>query len=561
MKIWASLKPIFLFFLTEQRNVLLAGAACAAATVLAGLALLGLSGWFITATAIAGLSIVAALAFDVFMPAAGIRLLALSRTAARYGERLVTHEATFRVLAAMRQKLFLGWAAPDAARQLSKRPSKLLFRLTGDIDALDSLYLRILVPLAAALCAALVSGVVLGLMNPLFGLSIGLLIILAGLGIPVVAANAARKPARRRAAALEALRSRTIDLAAGQADLLMVGRLDAQREKLALADTRLAQADDALNRIEARVTFGFGVASAIVLSGALIGVAMLAEAGTIGAPVAALGLLVALTALEPFAALRRGAVELGRTVLAANRLSPRLVSTSKKPARPLPFNNAVELSAVDMRYADHAHAALHAVTLSIAEGEHVALVGSSGSGKSTLLGLISGELTAESGSLRALDATLLTQRTELFRDSVRENLRLADASASDDALWSALADAGLANDVRNMPKGLDTLLGEGGTGLSSGQARRLALARLLLKNSPVWLLDEPTEGVDGRTADDVLARLSRNAAGRTIVIATHVEREAAICDRVVVLDRGRIVETAIKGSAEFGKILARLRQR
>ena len=157
---------------TAPRRWWLGGAVMASLTVLMGMALLGLSGWFIAATALAGLVPATALVFDVFMPSAGIRLLAMGRTASRYGERVVTHEATLAVLAALREKLFVGWAQPDAARLLQLRPARLLQRLTSDVDALDSLYLRMIVPAVAACGAALLAGVVLGALHWWLGLAV-----------------------------------------------------------------------------------------------------------------------------------------------------------------------------------------------------------------------------------------------------------------------------------------------------------------------------------------------------------------------------------------------------
>ena len=149
--VWRDMQPVLQLFLTSRPRLLLLGAALAVLTVLLGMGLLGLSGWFITSTALAGLHAATAIVFDVFMPSAGIRLLAMGRTLSRYGERLVTHDATLAVLADLREQLFRGWARPEAARQLLLRPARLLFRLTADIDALESVYLRLLVPLAAAL--------------------------------------------------------------------------------------------------------------------------------------------------------------------------------------------------------------------------------------------------------------------------------------------------------------------------------------------------------------------------------------------------------------------------
>jgi len=556
----ADLKPILRLFLAERRRALLLGAALSAATVTAGIALLGLSGWFITATSLAGLSAAVAITFDVFAPSAGIRLLAIVRTVARYGERLATHDATLGVLAALRERLFRGFAEPSAARALAHRPARLLFRLTADIDALDSLYLRILVPAAVAIGAALAASLVLGLIHPLFGLCFGLFLAGAGLGLPLIAGRAARKHARQRAHGIEALRSRTIDLVAGQTDLLMAGRLAAQSKAIAAADRYAARADDRLNRVETRLTFGFGLVSTVLLTASLLAVAVLAETKVITAPVAALGLLVAFAAVEPFAALRRGALELGRTLLAARRIAPRLaaVAAQEPLAAALP-GYAFSLAKVSAFHENSNVLALQGIELALQQGERLAVIGSSGAGKSSLLALLSGELPARTGSVAVAGATLLTQRTELFEDSLRGNLLLANPDAGEIDCLEALAAAGLLSDVEAMPRGIDTPLGEGGLGLSGGQSRRLALARLFLRDTPLWLLDEPTEGLDGVTARDVLSRLSAMAAGRSLVIATHIRREATIADRIVVIDGGRITEISRRGEAAFEKALDRLR--
>ncbi|NKJ74409.1 ATP-binding cassette domain-containing protein [Rhizobium leguminosarum bv. viciae] len=556
----ADLKPILRLFLAERQRALLLGAALSAATVTAGIALLGLSGWFITATSLAGLSAAAAITFDVFAPSAGIRLLAIVRTAARYGERLATHDATLSVLAALRERLFRGFAEPGAARTLLHRPAKLLFRLTADIDALDSLYLRILVPAAVAIGAALAASVVLGLMHPLFGLCFGLFLAGAGLALPLIAGRAARKHARRRAHGIEALRSRTIDLVAGQTDLLMAGRLAAQTGIIAAADAYSARADDRLNRVETGLTFGLGLVSILLLTASLLAVAALAETKVITAPVAALGLLVAFAAVEPFTALRRGALELGRTLLAARRIAPRLaVAAAPEPlAVPLP-GCAFSLAKVSAFHENSIVPALEDIELTLQQGERLAVIGSSGAGKSSLLALLSGELPARMGSVAAMTATLLTQRTELFEDSLRGNLLLANPDANEARFLEVLAAAGLLADIEAIPRGIDTRLGEGGLGLSGGQSRRLALARLFLRDTPLWLLDEPTEGLDGAIARDVLCRLSAMAAGRSLVIATHIRREAAIADRIAVIEGGRITEVSRRGEAAFEKALDRLR--
>jgi ATP-binding cassette, subfamily C, bacterial CydC len=560
MTLWNVLRPVIELYLSERRKMLLAGGLLAAVTVLAAIALLGVSGWFIAATAIAGASATTAVVFDVFAPGAAIRFLSLARTAARYGERVTTHEATLGVLAGLRERLFRNASQSDTANKLSLQPSRTLFRLTADIDALDSLYLRILVPAAVAICTALVVAVIFGLMHPWLGLGVAVWLLATGFGIPLFAAHGSRQSARRRAHGLETLRSRTIDVVAGQTDLVMAGQLQVYKEAAAAADARLANADDTLNMIETRVIAGFGIASAILLGAVFYAVAHLSSSGAISGPVAVLGMLVALAALEPFAALRRGAIELGRTVFAARRLRQNLVSPSPALSRKMPTGNwAAELQDASVNYGASPLVSLQNVSLAFKRGERVAVLGPSGSGKSTLLALLAGEIEAEQGIVKCLPATLLTQRTELFQDSLRDNLLLAAPETSDHRLLEVLAVAGLAEFVKALPQGLDTRLGEGGMGLSGGQARRLALARLLLRNTPVWLLDEPSEGIDGETARDVLKHIASQMQQRTVIIATHIRREAILADRLLVLEHGRIKAAVHKSQPEYQTILEGLR--
>ncbi|RZI77184.1 MAG: ATP-binding cassette domain-containing protein [Variovorax sp.] len=557
---WRELRPVLRPFLAAQPRALLWGALLAALTVLMGMALLGLSGWFITATALAGLHLATAFMFDVFAPSAGIRLLAVGRTVSRYFERVVTHDATFGVLAALRVCLFRGWAQVEAARALRAQPAKLLFRLTSDIDALESLYLRLLVPAMAALGAALLAGSILGFMHTGAGVALAVWLVASGWGMAAWVARRARRPAVLRAHAMEALRARAVDLVAGQTDLVMAGRLDAQREALASADLRLARADLALNRLETAAGVGYGVAGTLTLVAVLLLVGVLAGEGIIGAPAAALALLVALTAVEPFAALRRGALDAGRTWLAVRRLGPRMAVKDEDAAtRDIDATFALRLTDVTAAHRGSGTRVLARISLRLAVGERVAVIGPSGAGKSTLLAVASGELMPLAGTADRQPACLLTQRTELFQDTLRDNLRLADASADDARLWAVLQQAGLADEVRAMASGLDTRLGEGGLGLSGGQSRRLALARLFLRDTPFWVLDEPTEALDTATARDVLVRLRAQAGGRSLLVATHLRREAELADRLICLGDGRIVADLRRGTDAFDAALRALR--
>jgi len=557
------LRAVLALHAAERPGLSALGAGLGALTVLMGMGLLGLSGWFIAATALAGLQVATALSFDVFMPGAAIRILAIGRTASRYGERLLTHDAALGVSAALRERLFVAWARPQAARRLLARPARLLYRLTGDIDALESLYLRVAVPAAGTVAAALLAGVVMAWVDMLFALALFALLLAGGWGIAVATGWRARRGSMQRGLALERLRAATVDLQAGQAELLMAGHLRSQCERVAQADQRLAQAEWQLHRMEAGAGLAYGVLSAVVLVAVLLAAGWLVDANRIGAPGAALLVLLALGATEPFAALRRGAIELGRSLLAVRRIAPQLQAgdaLSEEGADPAPRDpRAVSIHGLSLAHAGSPLAALVDIDLNIGAGERVALVGRSGAGKSSLLGAIAGELAPSAGHVQAWPASWMTQRTDLFQDSLRDNLRLAAPGADDARLWCALEAAGLARDVQDMPLGLDTRLGEGGLGLSGGQSRRLALARLLLRDSPLWLLDEPTEAMDTRAAQDVLRRLRDLSHGRSLVIATHLRREAALADRLLVVRDGRLEEQAVRGTPAYESVLASLR--
>ncbi|RMX08874.1 ATP-binding cassette domain-containing protein [Corticibacter populi] len=541
------------------------GMLLAACTTLTGAALLGLSGWFITATAIAGLSSAAALAFNVFTPSAGIRLLALGRTASRYGERLVTHAATLAALVDVRERLFRAFARPLAARPWQLRPARLLFRLTRDLDAAESLYLRLLVPLCAALAMTLGMAGWLAWLSPWLGLAALLWLLATGLGISGWLLRSSARLSAEQMRLTEQLRTRMSDLCAGQTDLLMAGQYEARRQQLLAAERRLARLDDRLQQRDAMAGWTWQALHSATLAAALLAGSWLVWQGRIGAASAALLALMVLAATEAFAALRRGAQDWGRALLSARRLQAPLQAggtAGGPPSLPAPpAGMALQMRDARALLRPEAGGRFSAgVTLQIAEGERVALVGPSGCGKSTLLALACGERRPAQGHIAALPACWLTQRTELFQDSLRGNLNLQERPLDDAQLMQGLRDAGLAELVAERQGGLDCLLGEGGLGLSGGQARRLALARLLLSQQRFWLLDEPTEGIDAEVAHDVLQRLAAHIGTRTVLMATHLRREARLASRLIELaPGGRILADVRHGDAAYDDLLRRLR--
>jgi ATP-binding cassette, subfamily C, bacterial CydC len=543
-------------FWRAERGWFVVGIAASTATILAGIALLGLAGWFITAAALAGVA-GAGLSFDFFRPSAGIRFLAIARTGSRYAERLVTHDASLRFLAVLRVDLFRGIAALKASSLARWRGAEMLQRLTSDVDALDNLYLRLILPIAVLGLVATV--LVLALLQIGWGVATVIAALLVGGVATAVGIGAwTRKDARRQAVAVEALRVRCVDLVRAQIDLAVAGRQTAQRRSALQAAWRMAEA---ARRLDAADLVSGAVLS-LLSSSALLGVFLLAageyRAGRIDGPMLVLAMLVSLAAVEAVTPLRRGALEFGRTLLAARRLAPLLgpqstggwvVAPEGTRSRPMQAP-ALALHDVEFRYRADRAPVLASLSLTIEPGERIAVMGASGSGKSTLLAIVAGLVEPTTGricmggrplgdvpaSARVAAIGLLTQRTELFRDTIAENLRVAAPAADDAQLWAALTAVELDAKVRSLPGGLHACLGEAGAGLSGGEARRLALARIVLKSASVWLLDEPTAGLDEALAERVMANLMRCAGNATVIIAAHHGREVAYSDCIVRLD-------------------------
>lgn len=548
--------------LETQRRHLLLGLLLACTTTLAGVLLLGISGWFITGTAIAGLLGAAAIAFDVFTPSASIRLLALGRTASRYGERVLTHQATLQALVQVRERLFRAFAARGTADGATWRlhPSRMLLRLTRDLDAAESLYLRLLVSTAAALCGTLLISLWLAWHHVGLGVASLFWFLLWGFGIVAWLVRSTTRLSLAQSRLAERLRQQTLDLAGAQTELVMANQLDAWLARWQDTEARLAALDARLQQRDALAAALWQILHSLTMAAAALAAGWLVLQHGMSVPNAAFLMLMAMAGMEPFAAMRRGATEWSASLLAARRLEqPLCAQPDADQALPTPAAGlTLELQQVTLQ-GTSSNARVSDVTLQVPAGETVALIGPSGSGKSTLLALISGELVAGSGRVQAQRSVALPQQPALFHDSVRANVNLQQRELDDAQIWQALDAAGLHEVMAARPDGLDEMLGEGGLGLSRGQARRLALARLFLADSDFWLLDEPTDGLDSATAADVLQRLEQALRGRTAVIATHMRREAALADRLVTLDQGRVTGNWPRGSAGYAAALARLR--
>jgi len=553
-----SLLKLMLLMLKGEKKVFAQGMTLSLTVLVMGVALLALSGWFITAAAAAGL-IGLGTVFNVFIPSSMVRFLALGRTAARYGERLTTHDATLRALSNLRVRLLNG-VLGSPYRQLERlRASVFLNRVTADIDALDGLALRLLLPGIAGLLVIGFSALAVGvLVHPSLAL-----VILVGYGVGptlifVIGQSLAEQSSRRAEAGMQALRSRVIDLITVREELIAFGRLGHAGDSIAKAIDYQSRGQSAVERNERQTGFCLEMSGWIVVSLSLWIGASLAQSGTITPALAAIGIFVALALSEAVAPVRRALSEISRMRSAAKRIAPLLtytdgeVSPSVTDAPPA----SLVADALLARRSPDAPALFAPLTFSVAPGETVALTGRSGCGKSTVLLMAAGQIAPSSGGLafgdtevHAIPDRVLTdrvamvpQRHALVAGTIAENLRLAASDARDADLWDALKVAQLA-EVVHAKGGLEARLSFRGAGLSGGEARRLVLARALLRKPQLLLLDEPTEGLDAPLAKSVLAGLRRALPNTAILMAAHRSEEVMFADRIVPLGSPRASDT------------------
>ena len=497
-------------------------AALAALVLLAGGGLLALSGWFIMASAIAGLTagLAGGVMFDVFRPAASVRGLALIRTAARYAERMLGHDATLRAVAGLRGAVLAGLAALPWAQMQRLRRGPALARVVADTDTLDGLALRIVLPAGAAVAAF--AGA-FALIAALAGWQMALWICGAHLG-PALAAGiwGRRRSARlaRRAARAEAdFRDHALDLVAARDDLAVHGQLPAQIDRAMAAETRAAALAARLETTERAVALSQELARIMAMAGALGLGATGIRQGMFGPAIAAMCFFAAMALAEATAPLRRAVADWGRIRDAADRVAPAL---GRAPEQKVPAPASAPQAALPLRIGD----------MQIGAGDVLAISGPSGAGKSTLLARLAGLVPAapdqpvmlagrppadwSEPDLRAV-LVLVPQRVALIAGSLRENLALASPLASDDEMREVLR----AMRLDHLRGGLELRLGDGGAGLSGGESRRLALARALLRKPQILLLDEPTEGLDEATARDIMDRIVAGSEQGALIFASH----------------------------------------
>ncbi|MET8749809.1 thiol reductant ABC exporter subunit CydD [Streptomyces sp. NPDC004667] len=489
------------------------------------------------------------------------RAFGIGRAVFRYAERLVSHDAVLRMLADLRVAVYrrLERIAPAGLRE--QRRGDLLSRLVADADALQDYWLRWLLPVGTAVLVGTGSVAFTAWLLPEAGAVLAVGLLLAGVVVPLVSGACSRAAERRLAPARGELATRVADLLTGTAELTVAG---------ALADRkgRARESDGVLTRIASRgaAATGLGGGLSALVCGLTVVCAALAGAGAVASGRLS-GVAMAVVVLTPLAAFEAVsglplAVQYRQRVRrSAERVyevidAPVPVTEPAEPAEPAASPFPLRLTGLAARHPGQQRDALHGLDLTLDAGRRIAVVGPSGSGKTTLAQVLlrfldqrEGGYTLGGVDARTLDGDdvrrfvgLCAQDAHLFDSSVRENLRLARTGASEEELREALAAARLLEWADGLPDGLDTLVGEHGERISGGQRQRLALARALLADFPVLVLDEPAEHLDLATADALTADLLAATEGRTTVLITHRLAGLEAVDEVLVLDRGTVVQ-------------------
>lgn len=536
------------------------GTLLALATLLANIGLLTLSGWFIAAMAAAGLS---GTAINYFTPAAIIRGLAMVRTAGRYGERVVTHEATFRLIAQLRTWLYerIEPLAPAGLAEL--RSGDLLGRLQKDIDRLDAVYLRILMPIIIAVLAVLLTVTFINLYSGALALALLGLLLAGGLALPLWIWRRSRIQGPRQVELTGRLRTEAIDLVQGLAELQAYGADQRWVAQWRAAAHELIETQDRLRRPQSLAGPALGLLAHIaVLVTLLIAIPLLRSDG-IAPPQLAMLALFALACFEAITPLPQAFGILAETAEAARRVFS--IADRQPPARepatpaPVPERGDLRFEHVALRYAPHLPPALEGIDFHLPENSLTLLTGPSGAGKTSVVNLVlrfldpsEGQITFAGQDLRDFDSdhwrqriSVVSQDAQLVAGTLRDNLLLGRPDADQSALLAACQQARILDFVESLPDGLDTWIGETGVNVSGGQARRIAIARALLKTAPLLLLDEPTEGLDRATEREVIEALRPLLQGRTVLLISHRPLPLGQPDEVLHLEEGHFKEALI----------------
>lgn len=554
------MKPLFPFLSLYRNHFgrLLLGTILAITSLSASIGLLSLSGWFLAASFLVGSTIL----FNFFYPSSGVRGLAIGRTISRYLERLVTHDATFRVLAELRISVFKKLIPLSPSGLNRFRNSELLNRLVADVDTLDTLYLNLLSPFISAIMVITFMAIGLSFVSGLLTIIIcGILLTLLFI-FPAIFYRLGQKSGKKIIQARAEYRSQFIEWVQLNAEFLLFGLVPQMTEKLEKTEQTWLSSQSK----ESQLT-GFSNALLTFMNGVLVCVVILLVATAIDAPSAdtpealvALVIFCVMASAEILMPIGIAFLHLGQLITAAERLNdvieqrPLVAFNGSASWQNIAENQPlVRFENITFSYPASHQPALNALSFEVNKGEKVAILGKTGSGKSTIFQLLNRHYDPASGQILLAncnvadypEATLrshlvtLSQRVHIFSQTLRNNLLMGNPHSTDEQLKLVLEQVELAYLLQE--QGLDLWLGEGGRPLSGGEQRRLGLARVLLSNAELVLLDEPTEGLDRETEQQILTLIFTHCQTRTLLMITHRLQGLKRFDRVYRIDNGQLL--------------------
>lgn len=523
-------------------------------TIIANVGLLALSGWFITSMALAGIS---GALINHFSPAAGIRAFAIMRSGGRYAERLISHEATFRILAELRHWFYLH-LEPLAPAVLQKYHSgDILSRIRADIDTLENVYLRIIAPVITALLASLLFVYFISRYDYLLAVVEFILLLTAGLVIPLIINRFVRRPGEEIIETSANLRHHLIDSMHGMGELLIYGAAEQQAQKINDLSQKLQRQQSKIAHYNGISQATLGLVSNVALLLALIIIIPLVDKGSISPADLTMLALFMLASFEAIAPLPTAFQRLPGTIIAARRIftiiDQKPMVTDPVTQSPQPEHFDIQFKQVTFYYktiTDQTEPAareanvLQDLSFTLRTGSQLTIVGHSGTGKSSIINLLLRFHDADRGEIlfggypitkyRGEDIrkyfSVVTQKSQVFNNTIKHNLLLANRNADDGQLIEVCRAAQIHDFIETLPEGYDTWVGEAGLTLSGGQLKRLTIARALLKNAPVLILDEPGEGLDRPTKKALLDAVFAYKKESSVLLITHQETGLNVVD-------------------------------
>lgn len=490
----------------------------------------------------------------------GVRFFGIARGVFRYLERVVSHQTTFRLLSRMRVWLYERIEPLAPARLSDYHSGDLLSRISADIDTLENFYVRVLAPPAVAVLVTLMMAIFFGVIDLRLALALVAYLAVTGIGVPLLTRRLGRSAGQSLVATRGELNAALLDGVQGLADLAAYGQQTRQIERVRALSERIHREQMHMARVGGldaalgALLTGLAVITVLALAIPLVG------EGRLGGVMLAVLALATISSFEAVLALPQAFQHLESNLAAARRLfdlvdaSPAVVD----PPDPLPAPERCDLVVRDLRfrYAPGDPPALDGVSFTLPQGGKLAIVGASGAGKSTLVNLLmrfwdydEGSITLGGQELRCMrqddvraQFAVVRQDTHLFSGTIRDNLLLARPDASEQDLIAAAQQAQLDTFIRSLPQGYDTWIGEQGLALSGGERQRLAIARAVLKNAPILVLDEATANLDAVTEQAVMAAITHAMRDRTTLMITHRLVGLEAVDEILVLDAGRVVE-------------------